>query len=54
MSQKVREWFSACKFYTRVEDIDVWTGKKEMDELEATDVPPVPKNWLEKFWFWLA
>jgi amino acid transporter len=54
LKDKIHEWFSACVFWTRVEDIDVWTGKKEMDELEKMDVPPVPKNFVEKFWFWLA
>jgi len=38
----------------RVQNIDVITGKREMDELEAMDVPPVAKNWVEKVWFWLA
>ncbi|KAM0426245.1 hypothetical protein ACHAPT_008597 [Fusarium lateritium] len=38
----------------RLQNIDVITGKKEMDDLAAQDVPPVPKNMLEKFWFWLA
>ncbi|KAH6900818.1 amino acid permease/ SLC12A domain-containing protein [Thelonectria olida] len=37
-----------------VQNIDVITGKREMDELEAMDVPPVARNWLEKIWFWLA
>lgn len=31
-----------------VRDIDVVTGKQEMDVLESMDVPPVPRNWLEK------
>lgn len=35
-------------------EIDVISGKKEMDEFCADDVPPVPKNWLQKVWFWLA
>ncbi|KAI3401100.1 hypothetical protein diail_246 [Diaporthe ilicicola] len=38
----------------KTEDIDVITGVREMDALEAEDVPPVPKNWLEKVWYWLA
>lgn len=42
------------KFAHKIEEIDCLTGKREMDELEAMDVPPVAKNWLEKFWFWLA
>lgn len=37
-----------------IKNIDVITGKREMDELEAMDVPPVARNWLEKVWFWLA
>ncbi|KAL1843842.1 hypothetical protein VTJ49DRAFT_7193 [Mycothermus thermophilus] len=36
------------------EEIDVVTGKKEMDELCANDHPPVPKNWLQRIWFWIA
>ena len=35
-------------------DIDLLTGKKEMDEFCANDVPPVPKNFLQRIWFWLA
>ncbi|KAI1453765.1 proline-specific permease [Annulohypoxylon moriforme] len=42
------------RFAIRVEDVDVWTGKKEMDEMTAAEVEPVPKNWVEKAWFWLA
>lgn len=38
----------------RVEEIDVLTGKKEMDELAEMEVVREPKNWLQKFWFWLA
>lgn len=46
-------WFRT-PFARRTEDIDVITGVREMDALEAEDVPPVPKNMLEKIWFWLA
>ncbi|KAK1054144.1 hypothetical protein LTR33_014284 [Friedmanniomyces endolithicus] len=41
-------------FAGKVEDIDVLTGKREMDEMEAQDVPPVPRDWVEKVWFWVA
>ncbi|KAI0595991.1 proline-specific permease [Biscogniauxia sp. FL1348] len=41
-------------FAIKIHDVDAWTGKKEMDEMCALDVAPVPRNWLEKFWFWLA
>ncbi|KAL9003962.1 MAG: hypothetical protein Q9188_003187 [Gyalolechia gomerana] len=29
-------------------------GKEEADQLEELDVPPIPKNLLEKIWFWIA
>lgn len=38
----------------RSSEIDVITGKKEMDELCADDRPPVPKNFLQRLWFWIA
>ncbi|KAH6650489.1 amino acid permease/ SLC12A domain-containing protein [Chaetomium tenue] len=37
-----------------VHEVDVTTGKKEMDEFCANDHPPVPKNFLQRVWFWLA
>ncbi|KAF9314274.1 hypothetical protein BGZ91_006043 [Linnemannia elongata] len=40
--------------YIPVEQIDAITGKKEMDELEAMGEERVPRNLLEKIWFWLA
>ncbi|PON26418.1 proline-specific permease [Trichoderma gamsii] len=46
--------WSRTPFYIKTSEIDVITGKKEMDEMEAMDQPPVPKNWLQKVWFWLA
>ncbi|KAK3936114.1 proline-specific permease [Diplogelasinospora grovesii] len=40
---------------TPVADIDVVTGKKEMDELCADDhVEPEPKNLAHKIWLWIA
>ncbi|KAF2160226.1 hypothetical protein M409DRAFT_70580 [Zasmidium cellare ATCC 36951] len=49
-----KAWFGAWKFAHELSEIDVLTGKREMDELEALDEPPVPKNWLQKAWYWLA
>ncbi|KAF2187613.1 proline-specific permease-like protein [Zopfia rhizophila CBS 207.26] len=46
-------WFKTA-FSIKVHNIDVISGKREMDELCALDEQPVPKNWLQKFWFWLA
>lgn len=38
----------------RTPDVDVITGKREMDELEASDEIREPRNWAEKAWFWVA
>ncbi|KAI1429025.1 amino-acid permease inda1 [Xylaria sp. FL1777] len=46
-------WFRT-PFAIKTEDVDVITGKKEMDELAETEEAPIPRNWLEKAWFWLA
>ncbi|KAF9464507.1 amino acid permease/ SLC12A domain-containing protein [Collybia nuda] len=37
-----------------VSEVDVFSGKEECDMLEATDIIPVPKNILERVWFWIA
>lgn len=41
-------------WFIRVQDVDVVTGKKEMDELAEMEVLRVPRNWVERVWFWLA
>lgn len=46
-------WFRT-RFARKVEDIDVTTGVKEMEELAALDRPPVAKNYLQRVWFWIA
>jgi amino acid transporter len=46
-------WFRT-KFAIPIHEIDVISGKKEMDELCALDEEPIPKNWLQKIWFWVA
>lgn len=35
-------------------DIDCLTGKDEIDRLTEQDVERLPRNWAEKFWFWLV
>lgn len=47
-------WSRSLRFAHKIEDIDVIAGKAEMDLLETLDRPRVPKNWLEKVWFWIA
>ncbi|KAJ4372468.1 hypothetical protein N0V83_004242 [Neocucurbitaria cava] len=43
-------------FAIKVNNIDVMTGKKEMDELCRDDISgaPVPKNVFQRVWFWIA
>lgn len=48
-----KAWFRT-PFAIQIEDVDVITGKKEMDELAESEEEPVAKNWLQKAWFWLA
>jgi amino acid transporter len=46
--------FFRTRFAIPVEEIDIITGKKEMDELAEMEVPREPKNIFQRFWFWLA
>jgi amino acid transporter len=46
-------WFKT-RFMIPVYEIDVISGKKEMDEICSHDVEPVPKNWAQRAWFWVA
>jgi amino acid transporter len=41
-------------FAKKLHEIDVLTGKKEMDDFCANDHEPVPKNIVQKVWFWIA
>lgn len=48
-------WFRT-RFYIPIQNVDVMSGKREMDELCADDISgaPVPKNVFQKIWFWIA
>lgn len=46
-------WFRTS-WYIKTSEIDVISGKREMDELCANDVDPIPKNVIQKIWFWIA
>lgn len=35
-------------------EMDFFTGKAEVDEHQKSYVEQEPRNWLERFWFWLA
>lgn len=42
------------RFAIPIREIDVITGKAEMDAFCAMDEEPVPKNIWQKIWFWIA
>ncbi|KAF4964815.1 hypothetical protein FZEAL_10834 [Fusarium zealandicum] len=35
-------------------EMDLWSGKAEIDRLEPTWPVVKPRNWLERIWFWIA
>ncbi|KAF7592001.1 hypothetical protein BBP40_000781 [Aspergillus hancockii] len=41
-------------WYRPMPDIDLFSGLEEVEEVTATDVKPVPKNWLQRIWFWIC
>ncbi|KAI6782592.1 Proline-specific permease-like protein [Emericellopsis cladophorae] len=41
-------------FFIPASEIDCISGKREMDEMAATDIAPVAKNWLQRVWYWIA
>ena len=40
--------------FVKLSEMDIWSGKAEIDRLEPTWPVVQPRNWLERFWFWLA
>ncbi len=51
--------FLGYKFVKRTKfvplaEMDLWSGKAEIDRLEGSWVVPKPRNFLERIWFWLA
>jgi amino acid transporter len=40
--------------FVRVEDMDFWSGKEEIDRQEALWEIPKPRNIFERIWFWIA
>ncbi|KXS93681.1 hypothetical protein AC578_3182 [Pseudocercospora eumusae] len=52
--EMTKAWFGAWKFAHELNEIDVLTGKREMDELEHMDEPPLPRSFIQKCWYWLS
>ncbi|EGX93517.1 amino-acid permease inda1 [Cordyceps militaris CM01] len=46
-------WFRT-RWAIPVHEIDIVTGVKEMDELGELEKERIPKNWVQRAWFWLA
>ncbi|KAH8809306.1 AAT family amino acid transporter [Xylogone sp. PMI_703] len=40
--------------FVKLQDMDLWSGKEEIDRLEALWEEPKPRNFLERIWFWIA
>lgn len=36
------------------EDVDLFSGKAEIDEAERLCKPRIPRNFAEKIWFWIV
>jgi amino acid transporter len=48
------KWWFKTPFCRKLDDVDVVSGKQEMDDLCACTVDPVARNWLGRIWFWVA
>ncbi|KAG6038758.1 hypothetical protein E4U41_003735 [Claviceps citrina] len=40
--------------FVTLSEMDLWSGKADIDRLEGTWTVAKPRNWLEKIWFWIA
>ncbi|KAI1499576.1 amino acid permease [Biscogniauxia marginata] len=40
--------------FVKLGDMDLWSGKTEVDRLEGTWPEVQPRNFLERIWFWIA
>lgn len=40
--------------FVKLSDMDLWSGKAEIDRLEGTWPEVRPRNFLERIWFWIA
>ncbi|EQB49420.1 amino acid permease [Colletotrichum gloeosporioides Cg-14] len=40
--------------FVKVAEMDIWSGKAEIDRLEPTWPVVTPRNWVERIWFWIA
>ncbi|KAB8067692.1 amino acid permease/ SLC12A domain-containing protein [Aspergillus leporis] len=46
--------FHRTSWYRPISEIDLFSGLEEVEEITAADIKPVPKNWLERIWFWIC
>ncbi|KAF2150556.1 hypothetical protein K461DRAFT_178125 [Myriangium duriaei CBS 260.36] len=38
----------------KIKEIDLVSGLEEVEEITANDIPPVPKNFAQKLWYWIC
>ncbi|KAJ9199669.1 hypothetical protein DTO164E3_4554 [Paecilomyces variotii] len=48
-----KAWYRT-PWMVKISEVDIFSGKDEMDRLCEDDVERLPRNWLEKIWFWIA
>ncbi|KAL5342779.1 amino acid permease/ SLC12A domain-containing protein [Aspergillus crustosus] len=46
-------WYRT-QWMTKVSEIDIFSGKDEIDRLCENDFERTPRNWLERIWWWIA
>ncbi|KAI1076647.1 proline-specific permease [Whalleya microplaca] len=46
--------FTQGTSYVKLSDMDLWSGKANVDSLEGTWPEVHPRNFLERIWFWIA
>ncbi|KAG7831720.1 hypothetical protein KL920_000055 [Ogataea angusta] len=47
-------WTRNFRLFAPPEHIDCFTGLEDTEKEAAVYVPPVPRNFIERFWFWLT
>ncbi|KAJ5105700.1 hypothetical protein NUU61_003047 [Penicillium alfredii] len=46
-------WFRT-PWMIKASEIDIFTGKEEIDRMCENEVERLPRNWLERVWWWIA
>ncbi|TQS32180.1 hypothetical protein Golomagni_07514, partial [Golovinomyces magnicellulatus] len=49
-----RIWQKGGPWLKPIDEIDMFSGLEEVEEVTANDEKPIPRNFLERFWYWLC